>query len=189
MKVHPAFAAFCADWGVEVSACRPYRARTKGKTESGVGFANYGGIWLGGALADSFNFGIGFGGGDILLTSYQVRNKDGKLVDRSYSNSAGGIMFHLDVFPLYTLGDAWRDLGVQIEAGTGGATTVDAKDDTKVFIDGAGAGAVSAAVFFEAKQAWKIRMAPYLGGHYMFSETVRRPTLLVGFRAVLYTGP
>jgi transposase len=38
VKVHPAFAAFCADWGVEVSACRPYRARTKGKTESGVGY-------------------------------------------------------------------------------------------------------------------------------------------------------
>ena len=37
-KVHPAFARFCKDWGVEVTACRPYRARTKGKTESGVGY-------------------------------------------------------------------------------------------------------------------------------------------------------
>ena len=37
-RVHPAFAAFCRDWGVEVTACRPYRARTKGKTESGVGY-------------------------------------------------------------------------------------------------------------------------------------------------------
>ena len=37
-RVHPAFAAFCNDWGVEVAACRPYRARTKGKTESGVGY-------------------------------------------------------------------------------------------------------------------------------------------------------
>jgi len=37
-RVHPAFTAFCKDWGVEVSACRPYRARTKGKTESGVGY-------------------------------------------------------------------------------------------------------------------------------------------------------
>jgi hypothetical protein len=36
--VHPAFAAFCKDWGVGVAACRPYRARTKGKTESGVGY-------------------------------------------------------------------------------------------------------------------------------------------------------
>ena len=37
-RIHPAFASFCKDWGVEVSACRPYRARTKGKTESGVGY-------------------------------------------------------------------------------------------------------------------------------------------------------
>jgi transposase len=37
-RVHPAFAEFCKDWGVAVSACRPYRARTKGKTESGVGY-------------------------------------------------------------------------------------------------------------------------------------------------------
>lgn len=37
-RIHPTFAAFCKDWGVEVSACRPYRARTKGKTESGVGY-------------------------------------------------------------------------------------------------------------------------------------------------------
>lgn len=38
VRVHPAFAAFCKDWGVGVTACRPYRARTKGKTESGVGY-------------------------------------------------------------------------------------------------------------------------------------------------------
>ena len=30
--------AFCSDWGVEAARCRPYRARTKGKTESGVGY-------------------------------------------------------------------------------------------------------------------------------------------------------
>lgn len=36
--VHPAFSAFRADWGVAPRACRPYRARTKGKTESGVGY-------------------------------------------------------------------------------------------------------------------------------------------------------
>jgi transposase len=36
VKFHPAFAAFCRDWGVVPRACRPYRARTKGKTENGV---------------------------------------------------------------------------------------------------------------------------------------------------------
>lgn len=35
---HPAYAAFCKDWGVIPRACGPYRARTKGKTESGVKF-------------------------------------------------------------------------------------------------------------------------------------------------------
>ncbi len=33
---HPAYAAFCQDWDVQPRACQPYRARTKGKTESGV---------------------------------------------------------------------------------------------------------------------------------------------------------
>jgi transposase len=33
---HPAYLAFCKDWGVTPRACGPYRARTKGKTESGV---------------------------------------------------------------------------------------------------------------------------------------------------------
>jgi transposase len=33
---HPGYLAFCRDWGVEPRACAPYRARTKGKTESGV---------------------------------------------------------------------------------------------------------------------------------------------------------
>jgi transposase len=39
VRVHPAFEAFCKDWGPAVRACRPYRARTKGKTERGVGYA------------------------------------------------------------------------------------------------------------------------------------------------------
>jgi transposase len=37
-RLHPAFDAFCRDWGVDARVCQPYRARTKGKTESGVGY-------------------------------------------------------------------------------------------------------------------------------------------------------
>ena len=33
---HPTYLAFCRDWDVVPRACAPYRARTKGKTESGV---------------------------------------------------------------------------------------------------------------------------------------------------------
>lgn len=39
VRLHPAFEAFCRDWDVVPRACQPYRARTKGKTERGVGYA------------------------------------------------------------------------------------------------------------------------------------------------------
>ena len=35
---HPEFEAFCRHWGVVPRACQPYRARTKGKVENGVGY-------------------------------------------------------------------------------------------------------------------------------------------------------
>jgi hypothetical protein len=41
---HPEFAAFCSHWGVLPRACQPYRARTKGKVESGVGYVKGNGL-------------------------------------------------------------------------------------------------------------------------------------------------
>jgi transposase len=35
---HPEFEAFCRHWGVIPRACQPFRARTKGKVECGVGY-------------------------------------------------------------------------------------------------------------------------------------------------------
>jgi hypothetical protein len=35
---HPEFEAFCRHWGMKPRACRPYRARTKGKVERSVGY-------------------------------------------------------------------------------------------------------------------------------------------------------
>ncbi|WP_095983090.1 IS21 family transposase [Melittangium boletus] len=36
VRFHPGWVEFCRDWDVTPKACGPYRARTKGKTESGV---------------------------------------------------------------------------------------------------------------------------------------------------------
>jgi transposase len=41
---HPAYVAFCRDFGVVPRACGPYRARTKGKTESGVKYVKQNGL-------------------------------------------------------------------------------------------------------------------------------------------------
>jgi hypothetical protein len=50
---HPAYLAFCRDWDVEPRACAPYRARTKGKTESGVKYVKRNA--LAGRSFESFN--------------------------------------------------------------------------------------------------------------------------------------
>jgi len=41
---HPSYLQFCRDWDVEPRACAPYRARTKGKTESGVKYVKRNGL-------------------------------------------------------------------------------------------------------------------------------------------------
>lgn len=51
LVVNPAFRCYCEDRGLAVRACRPYRARTKGKVESGVKYAKRNGI-AGRAFAD-----------------------------------------------------------------------------------------------------------------------------------------
>lgn len=50
---HPAYLAFCRDWSVQPRACAPYRARTKGKTESGVKYVKRNA--LAGLSFDSFS--------------------------------------------------------------------------------------------------------------------------------------
>jgi transposase len=44
VKFTPAYLAFCHDWDTEPRACAPYRARTKGKTESGVKYVKRNGL-------------------------------------------------------------------------------------------------------------------------------------------------
>lgn len=41
VEFDPVFLDFCTFWGMQPRACRPYRARTKGKVESGVGYAKH----------------------------------------------------------------------------------------------------------------------------------------------------
>ncbi|MBX3203575.1 MAG: IS21 family transposase [Labilithrix sp.] len=44
VRFHPTYLAFCRDWGALARACGPYRARTKGKTESGVKYVKRNGL-------------------------------------------------------------------------------------------------------------------------------------------------
>jgi hypothetical protein len=144
-------------------------------TETGVGVGAGGYLWLGGALADWFTFGVGFGGSSLTA---------GK-----YATSMGGVVFHTEVFPLFSLGGAWREAGIILDAGTGGATTTsEDTGDTKI-IDGALPAKIGGGVFYEGIRFWKVSTGPWLYADYTWSGSVRQPGVYLGWRTALYTKP
>lgn len=143
-------------------------------TESGLGFAPSSSLWLGGAFADWLTFGVGGGYGAIY-------NAD-------TLTTAPTLLFHTDVYPFYPLGGQWRNLGAMTEFGLSFAKTIDTETD-KTLIDGSGASYIFAGGFWEGIQAWKLKMGPYAGVNYVFSQTIRRPVAALGFRISLYTSP
>jgi hypothetical protein len=143
-------------------------------TESGLGLGTGSGIWLGGALADWLSFGFGFGFSTVIA--------------KGSTSPAPLGFFHTDVFPLYALGGGLRDLGTTFEFGLGFPKTVATKTETTI-IEGGGSSFVFAGVFWEPLKVWKLRMGPLVGAHYLFSESIKRPLALAGFRLTLYTAP
>ncbi|WP_437621727.1 hypothetical protein [Sorangium sp. So ce1151] len=144
-------------------------------TETGVGIGGGGYVWLGGVLADWLTFGLASGGHSLIAADHAAL--------------AGGVMFHTEVFPLFSLGERWREVGVILDAGTGVAyTTADADSDTDV-IDGALPARIGGGVFYEGIRLWKVSMGPWLYADYTWSTSVRQPGFYLGWRTAIYTGP
>lgn len=165
--------------GVTSIAGYPNDAKLIGKasayTETGARPGGMGLLWLGGAITDYLNFGVGFGGGQLFFPGAG---------DKAQSFS---LSFRAEVFPLFPLGGKLRDLGIFFEGGTGPVSVAD-KDDKKL-VDGALCSYFGGGAFYEAFRLWRFAMGPVLAGNYMWSSTARRPGLFIGFRTVLYTGP
>jgi hypothetical protein len=143
-------------------------------TETGASIGSVGALWFGGALSEWFTFGLGFTGGSMPLLTDQKA-------------SSGGLIFHMEAYPMFTLGKRWRDLGVMFDAGTGSAT-VTPKDSDKKLIDGGSASLIGGGPFYEGFKLWKLKGGPFVVGNYMWSDSVRRPALFFGWRPSLYTG-
>lgn len=142
-------------------------------TATGARPAPMGAVWIGGALADWITVGLGMTGSSLLATSSDT------------ARSVAGF-FHIEVFPLFYVRDALRDLGVMIDAGAGTATVVSAAD--KKLVDSSAASLLGGGVFWEPLKLWRIRGGPFLMGNYMWSETARRPAIFAGWRMSLYSG-
>ncbi|WP_438033590.1 hypothetical protein [Sorangium sp. So ce204] len=143
-------------------------------TETGVGIGGGGYVWIGGALADWLTFGAAFGGHGLSAADH--------------TSLAGGFMLHTEVFPLFSLADRWRDVGVTFDAGTGVAYTTADTGGAEV-IDGALPARIGGGVFYEGIRLWKVAMGPWLYADYTWSTSVRQPGFYLGWRTALYTGP
>lgn len=146
-----------------------YRAETAGL--GGGGF-----LWLGGALADWFTFGIGGGGAN--------------LADGETQWSGGAFLFHLEAFPLFSVGDAWRDVGLSFDIGTGPGSIVRKADKEEVSGDGF-LSLVGMGVFWES---WRVAgghltAGPALNVMYGFSEWQKTTFGMLGLRGAFYGGP
>src|SRR5262249_47527481 len=138
-------------------------------TVTGIRPMSSGIFWIGGALTDWFNFGIGFGGGNLFATG------DDKA-------SGGGLFFRVQAYPLFPLGRHFRDLGAMLDAGTGGVAVVPKDNPDKKLVDSGAASVIGGGVFYDGIRFWRFGSGPFAEGFYYWSESVRAPMLLIGFR-------
>lgn len=144
-------------------------------TETGLGYAGAGTLWIGGALTDWLTFGVGMAASEIVGSSTIVR---------SYAFD-----FRVEAFPLYSLGGHFRDLGVILDSGAGTANGTPKGDPSTKVIDGGGVSRVGFGAFYEALRLKKIAIGPYLEGDYAWSDSARRGGVFLGLRTVLYSKP
>jgi hypothetical protein len=139
---------------------------------SGAGQSNT--IYLGGALTDWFTFAFG-----IASSSYG----SSQLVTQS-----GAFLFHVEAFPLFARGGAWRDLGLFADFGTGTAKILRRTDQAQYSASGplsiVGLGAI-----WETWHPGHFVLGPFGAYHYETSNAMTRHFGEIGFRGAFYGGP
>lgn len=142
------------------------------RTSTGVGLSSGGALWLGGALADWLNVGIGLFGGGFERKGLRL--------------SSAAFQARIELFPLFHQGGQLRDLGLLLTAGTG-AVVIERGDETVA--EGPGASAVGLGVFYEPWRWWHLSFGPQLEYLYQFSDGMRAHALVAGVRTAFYGGP
>ncbi|MFC1643301.1 hypothetical protein ACFL5O_11565 [Myxococcota bacterium] len=146
--------------------------RPQYEADTGLGIANGGILWLGGALTDWFTFGIGMANASLQGHDYQA--------------SGGAFVTRIEAFPLFYANDSLQDLGLALTCGAG-TIRVERDGDTKA--DGGNMSSVGLGVFYEPWRAWQISLGPSLEVLYVFSGSLRSFSATLGGRIVFYGGP
>ena len=133
--------------------------------------SNYG-FWIGGALRDWFSFALG---------AEMVGLKRNTL-------SASGTEFTLrtEIYPAWSLGCAWRDLGIAFDFGIG-SMKMDRNGSPSA--DGGAVGVAGFEVFHESLRGGGFGLGPALGYQQIFSQSLTANVIYLGLRTAFYTGP
>jgi hypothetical protein len=154
----------------------PNEAEKLGRREyrgtSGLAVGSLFQVWLGGALRDGLSFGFGLG----LLRA----GRD----ERDVTQLA--VLARLEGYPLYALGGPFRDLGLVLDAGAGGAAIHDA--DVTI-ADGGAVSHLGAGLVYEWLRLGPLTLSPTLAYSHEFSPSFTSSFVSLGARGVFYGGP
>jgi hypothetical protein len=144
-----------------------YRSATSGAGSGGM-------LYFGGTLTDWFTFGFGLA---------QSSFGSGKIV-----TSGGAFLFHVEAFPMFSMGGTYRDLGVFADFGTGSATIVRREDQMQF----SASGSLSIGGFGAFWEPWRANnhwvAGPFAAFQYQESDSMVRTFGEVGLRGTFYGG-
>lgn len=141
--------------------------------EAATGFAGHRltALWVGGALADWLNVGVGFGG-------IGTFGGEGRATGFAF-------LFRIETFPLLTAFEGGERLGL---FGAFGAGSFDVREGARKG-EGGATSVVSLGAFHETLDFGGFRLGPVLESLSSFSVTGELHAALVGARLAFYAGP
>jgi hypothetical protein len=140
---------------------------------SGVGSGGM--LYFGGTITDWFTFALGFS---------QASYGGSRNVARGWA-----FLFHIETFPLFSLGGIYRDLGLFADFGTGMATIHRRSDDVEYASSGA-LSIVGVGAFWETwRLAGHFAVGPLVSVHHQTSDAMKQTFGQAGLRAAFYGGP
>lgn len=141
------------------------------RSSTGDAFGSTWSLWLGGALRDWFTFGIG------LMSSGEASGE--------MRGGASALIFHVEGFPLWSLGGPLRDLAIYGNFGAGGSQITGGREDA----NGGLMSVVGGGVNYELFRFGHFALGPMLETQYLFSQSAKQFGVFAGARTTFYGGP
>ena len=139
-------------------------------THAGLGMDD--GFWIGGALRDWFTFAFS-------AEAISFKRK-------TLTASGEAFTLRVEFYPAWSLGGAWRDLGVATDFGLGGMKMT---RNGAPRADAGSPGVAGLEVFHESLRWHGFAFGPALGYRQIFSQSLTANVTYLGIRGVYYSGP